>query len=40
MTGETNYLDDDNVSVTHQFLVDGEMKGESKIIKASELEGK
>lgn len=37
---ETNYLDDDNVSVTHQFLVDGEMKGESKIIKASELEGK
>jgi len=37
---ETNYLDDDNVSVTHQFLVDGEMKGESMIIKASELESK
>lgn len=37
---ETNYLDDDNVSVTHNVLVDGEMKSETKTIKASELEGK
>ena len=37
---ETDYLDEDNVSVTHQFLVDGEMKGETKIVKESELENK